>query len=100
MKTYFLIFDGDPKPHLAPLGLLDPSLSVVSIGCSVHCISFGSTLFETVILNALSPHVASRRDLYLLPASLPTYPPIPKPLQPEIHRMIAESGDHLATGFE
>lgn len=78
MKTYFLIFDGNPKPHLAPLESLEPDLAVVSIGSSVHCISFSSSLFETVIMNALSPHVARGRDLYLLPASLPIYPPCPK----------------------
>ena len=92
MKTYYLIFDGDPKPHLELLEQMD-IVTVFNIGPSLHCVSFGPNLVERTILNAL-PH---QPVAFLLPAELPIYPKPAKALEAQIARMIAESDGDSAS---
>jgi hypothetical protein len=86
VKTYYLIFKGDPRPHLDEIRSLG-AISVVSIGESLHCISVEPSLSESIILKALC---RGDSETYLLPAALPIYPQQSKKLTAEIIRLIGE----------
>jgi hypothetical protein len=85
MKAYFVFFNGSPAAHLKPLTLLDPDLAVVSISQSLHCVSFGSNVSESAVLNALELHSES---VCLVPADLPIYPMPKGETARELMRMI------------
>lgn len=94
MKAYYLVFDGDPAPHLEPLRLFDPRLSVLTIASHLHCVSFERNVLESSIVNALIPHpMPHTASVHLLPAHLPIYP-MPTA---EIARLLSQM---IAQGYE
>ena len=92
MKTYYLVFDGDPNLCLEVLRKLGP-ISVVQVGRTLHCISFDSPHFEQMILNTLIPHANADRDVFMIPAQLPLHPAPKKAIQLKIAQMIDEGKD-------
>jgi hypothetical protein len=92
MRTYYLIFDGNPKSLLEPLRRID-SIKVLTIRPSLHCINLGSKLLERMVVNSLARHAPQENDVFLVPAQLPIHPAPPKQIEAEIRRMIDESND-------
>jgi hypothetical protein len=86
MKTYFLVYRGDPKNQLDVLRRLD-KIEYARISEGLHCISFGPHLSELVVLNGLR---SEGTDAFLVKASHQVFPRPPAKVQAEIDRMIAE----------
>ena len=94
MKTYFLIFDGDPRPHFEKLKTLG-RIEMVALEGPLHCIALPDLLLEQMVVNTLQAQ-SSRLGVYLIPAVLPIHPAPGRSKELEIRRLIALGDDGFA----
>ena len=95
MKTYLLMFEGDPKRHLKELNNAAPEeepISILSIAHSLHLVAAHESVAPEMIAAALAGR-SSDDDIYLFPASLPIYPAVRKSLLAEAIRILAMGED-------